>query len=60
MKQWFDVETQEIVTEFQLLEEFRHFQRVLPDEYNYSFAEYIKNCESKNGTLIRIIETDKK
>lgn len=57
MKLFFDVETQEQITELQLLEEFRAFQRVLPQEYNYSFAEYIRNCTSKNGTLTELKET---
>lgn len=60
MKQWLDTESGKVINEYELLDEFKKFQRVLPQEYNYSFARYIENCESKNGTLIRIYETEKK
>ena len=56
---WFDVESREIVSEKQLFDEYNAFRKEQPEEYNYSFKEYIANCESKNGTLIPIYKTTK-
>ena len=43
-----------IVTEEELLKTFKHLQREQPDEYNYSFENYIRNCIDKDGTLSEI------
>ena len=51
---WIDCESGEIVTREQLFSEFSMLKSEQPDEYNYSFADYIRNCESKNGTLTRL------
>lgn len=46
-----DTETLEIVTLADVYKEFLYFKKQDPDEYNYSFSEYIGNCTSKNGFL---------
>lgn len=47
-----DINSNEIVTIEQLLEEYNENKRILPDEFNYSFDEYVKNCLTiNNGTL---------
>ena len=49
-----------IITETQLRKEFEEIKKEQPDEYSYSFEEYVCNCTSKNGTLIEIFrEVDK-
>ena len=45
-----------IVTEKELLKTFEHLRREQPDEYNYSFENYIRNRTDKNGTLEEIRE----
>ena len=47
-------ESDEILTETQLQAEFETLKAEEPEIYNYSFAEYIKNCTSKNGFLTEI------
>lgn len=51
---WLDIESGEVVTSEQLENEFNMLKAEQPEEYNYSFSDYIRNCESKNGTLERI------
>ena len=47
-----DINSGEIVTANQLREEFEMLRHEQPDEYNYSFEEYIRNCKTENnGTL---------
>jgi ABC-type Zn uptake system ZnuABC Zn-binding protein ZnuA len=46
-----------IITLDELQKEFIELQQENPDEYNYSFNEYIKNCTCKNGTLTEIKDT---
>lgn len=49
---WIDIETGEIVTAEQLRIEYEHAKEKQPDEYRYSFEEYIRNCKTENnGTL---------
>lgn len=47
-------ESGEILTEAQLQAEFETLKAEEPEEYDYSFTEYIKNCTSKNGFLEKI------
>ena len=54
MRKFRDLEFDIIVTEEELLRTFRHLQRERPDEYNYSFENYIRNCIDKDGTLSEI------
>ena len=56
---WLDVETGDIITREQLEKEFFALQAEQPAEYNYTFSDYIRNCESKNGILIRIYSVEK-
>ena len=51
MKTYRDTETGSLITETALKEEFEKLKQEYPDEYDYSFSEYIKNCTSKNGFL---------
>ena len=44
-------ESGEILTEAQLKAEFETLKAEEPETYNYNFADYIKNCTSKNGFL---------
>ena len=47
-----DIETGELVTVEQLETEFNSLRSEQPDEHNYSFSEYIRNCLTRyNGTL---------
>ena len=54
MRKFRDLELDTIVTEEELLKTFKHLQREQPDEYNYSFENYIRNCIDKDGTLSEI------
>ena len=56
MRKFKDLEFDIIVTEGELLRTFKHLQREQPDEYNYSFENYIRNCTDKDGTLEEIRE----
>lgn len=52
MKVFHDIENDFIVTEKQLYTEFVLLKTAQPDEYNYSFNEFINNCLTiHNGTL---------
>lgn len=44
-------ELDEILTEAQLKAEFETLKAEEPETYDYNFADYIKNCTSKNGFL---------
>ena len=44
-------ESGEILTEAQLQAEFETLKTEEPETYDYNFADYIKNCTSKNGFL---------
>lgn len=44
----------EFVTEAQLREEFKQLKAEQPDEYDYSFEDYVLNCTGRNGTLTEI------
>ena len=49
---FYDIESNEIVTIDQLKNEYDMLRQEQPDEYNYSFEEYIRNCKTENnGTL---------
>ena len=56
MRKFRDLEFDTIVTEEELLKTFKHLQREQPDEYNYSFENYISNCIDKDGTLEEVRE----
>ena len=54
MKKFIDTESGNIITESELKAEFDEMKAESPDEYNYSFGEYIRNCTAKNGFLKEI------
>lgn len=54
MKKYKDIESGDIITEAELQAEFAEMQAENPDEYNYSFSDYIRNCTAKNGFLEEI------
>ena len=51
MKKFIDTETGEIITINQLQREFEKLKTEQPEEYNYTFEQYIRNCTNKNGFL---------
>lgn len=51
MNIFIDTEEMRFVTEKELRQEFEQLKREQPEEYNYTFEQYIQNCTSKNGTL---------
>lgn len=57
MKRFFDLETHKIVTEDELRAIYEEQKREggLEDE---TFADYLTNCTTGNGVLIRIIENE--
>lgn len=51
MKQYRDTETGDTVTEERLRAEFDNLKKDQPEEYNYTFADYIRNITDKCGTM---------
>lgn len=52
---FYDIESGEYITLETLYSEYLTMQKEQPDEYNYSFTEYINNCLTvNNGTLEKI------
>lgn len=49
-----NTESDELITESQLKADFETLQREQPEEYNYTFYQYILNCTGKNGFLEEI------
>lgn len=48
---FYDIEQQCIVHEWDLLYQFASLKAEQPEEYDYDFSEYLRNCTGKNGTL---------
>ena len=47
-----DIESGSVVTLYDLKKEYLQFRKEQPNEYDYPFADYVKNCmTSHNGTL---------
>lgn len=46
-----DTESGETITESELKSIFTTLKKEQPEEYNYTFEEYVKNSTSKNGFL---------
>lgn len=59
MRKFRDTNTGEIITEEELRKEFEELKKKTPEEYDYSFNQYLLNCTSKNGMLIEITNEDK-
>ena len=51
---YYDDEYGTIILTAQLRSEFDDLKAEEPNEYSYSFEEYLENCLSKNGFLSRI------
>lgn len=45
------VEDQRILTEAELRSDFEMFKAESPAEFDFGFAEYLRNCLGKNGSL---------
>lgn len=57
MKYYFCIENQKVYSEQKLYDDFLQFQKENPEEYNYSFDEYIVNCKTENnGSLMTLDE----
>lgn len=57
MHMFYDIESKETVTMDALLREYETLRKAFPDEYGYSFPEYVDNCLARNnGTLEPIKE----
>lgn len=59
MRKFRDTNTGEIITEEELRKEFEELKKETPEEYGYSFNQYLLNCTSKNGMLIEITNKNK-
>ena len=59
MRKFRDISTGEIITEEELRKEFEELKKETPEEYDYSFNQYLLNCTSKNGMLIEITNENK-
>ena len=55
MRTFYDTEHGTIITESELYAEFLELHTTSP-EHDYTFQSHIRNCTSKNGTLIEIEE----
>lgn len=54
MKFYNYVGTSDIISETELKKEFQNLKREFPDEFDYSFSQYVLECTGKNGTLIEL------
>ena len=59
MRKFRDISTGEIITEEELRKEFERLKKETPEEYDYSFNQYLLNCTSKNGMLAEITNENK-
>lgn len=59
MKKYFDIELGIIVTEDELYIEWLSLKESDSETYTYSFSKYLENCTSKNGSLLRVLDTHK-
>ena len=59
MRKFRDINTGEIITEEELRKEFEELKRETPEEYDYSFNQYLLNCTSKNGMLTETTNENK-
>lgn len=52
MTRFYDIESGEFITSETLYREYLANRAAAPDEFNYSFMDYISNClTAHNGTL---------
>ena len=59
MRKFRDISTGEIITEEELRKEFEKLKKETPEEYDYSFNQYLLNCTSKNGMLAETTNENK-
>ena len=59
MRKFRDISTGEIITEEELRKEFEELKKETPEEYDYSFEQYLLNCTSKNGMLTETTNENK-
>ena len=59
MRKFRDTNTGEIITEEELRKEFEELKKETPEEYDYSFNQYLLNCTSKNGMLTETTNENK-
>lgn len=59
MRKFRDTNTGEIITEEDLRNEFEELKKETPEEYDYSFNQYLLNCTSKNGMLTETTNENK-
>ena len=52
---FYDIESSELVTLAQLKEEYNRNRKAQPEEFNYDFADYIRNCLTENNGTLEII-----
>lgn len=51
-----DIETGEKVTLYELRKEYIQLRKDNPDEYDYPFADYVKNCMAHNNGTLELIK----
>lgn len=54
MRKFYSYDYGDIITEADLRREYEENKKRDPEEYNYTFEQYITNCTSKNGALAEI------
>jgi hypothetical protein len=56
MRFFYDIESREIISEAELLQEFLRLAEENPSEYgNITFGQYLSNCLTiNNGTLVEV------
>lgn len=59
MKQYFDVESGSVISEKDLQAEFNTLAAAGDTECR-NFAEYVRACTNKHGSLITVIECEKR
>ena len=59
MRKFRDTNTGEIIAEEELRKEFEELKKETPEEYDYSFNQYLLNCTSKNGMLTETTNENK-
>lgn len=52
---YFDINTEEYITESRLKEIFEELKAEDPESYDYTYYQYVNACTGKNGQLERII-----
>lgn len=56
MKTFYDIESEKIVSVLELHNEYTENRKSFPEEFNYSFSEYVNNCLTINNGTLEVIE----